>query len=162
MRNIHLMKLKTSEVIEQSFNDLKVTDLVDFKSLTVLPKIVELQNYFDKYKDSICIKNASLLLPISSIPNILDNSLLEKIKDDLIIYLDEPIENNQVIEKISVMYNEDYEYAIFNEYNLDADSIKSINEYENIKECLSSQNECNFIQNYSYNIYLEISLKGCT
>lgn len=145
-------------VYNDSFQDLKVTDIVDFKSLNVVPKIAELQNYFDKYKDSICIKNGALLLPISSAPNILDNSISEKIKDDLVIYLDESIEQSYTIDNISVKYDEDYDYATFDEYNLDADTIKSIDEYENIDECLSSKNECSYIENYSYSIYLEVSL----
>ncbi len=141
-------------IYHDSFQDLKVTDIVDFKSLNVVPKIVELQNYFDKYKNFIHINNSSLLLPISSVASILDNSLSEQLEDSLVIYLDKPVEHNYHIDNISV------KYGAFDEYNLDADTIKSINEYENIEECLSSQNECSYIQNYSYSIYLEISLKG--
>ena len=161
MRNIHLMKLKTSEIIEQSFRDLRVTDIVDFKSLNVVPKITELQNYFDKHRDSIYLDNDAFFLPISSAPSILNNSSSEQVKDNLIIYLDKELKNDYHIANISVKYDEDYEYGVFDEYNLDADTIKSIHEYENVEECLSSQNECSNIENYSYSIYLEISLKEC-
>jgi len=162
MRNINLIKLKTSEILEQSFRDLRVTDIVDFKSLNVVPKIIEIQNYFNKYIDSIHINNSSLLLPISSVPSILDNSLSEQLENHLVIYLDRELMQNSNIDNISVKYSEDYEYGIFDEYNLDADTIKSIDEYESVQECLSSQNECSYIQSYSYSIYLEISLKECT
>ena len=146
-------------ICDDSFQDLRVTDIVDFKSLNVVPKIVELQNYFDKYKNSICIENASLLLPIISVPSILNNSLSEQIKDNLVVNLDKEVERNCNIKHISVKYDEDYEYGVFDEYNLDADTLKSIQEYESVEECLSSQNECSYIESYSYSIYLEISLK---
>lgn len=152
-------KIKSDTIYENGFNNLKVTDIVEFKSSNVLPKILKLQNYFDKCKDSIHFKSDSLLLPISSISSILDNNFLENTEDDLVIYLDKHIKKNEKIENISVNYDEDYEYGIFDEYNLNADIIKSINEYESVKECLSSHNECSYIENYSYTVYLEISLK---
>ncbi len=157
-----MISTRTDCIYDDNFQNLTVTDIVDFKSLNVVPKIVELQNYFDNYKDSIQIDNSSLLLQISSIPSILDNSLSEQLEDSLVIYLYKPVEHNCRIENISVKYNEDYEYGAFDEYNLDADTIKSIDEYESIEECLSSKDECSYIQNYSYSIYLEISLKECT
>jgi len=156
-----MISTRTDCIYDDNFQNLIVTDIVDFKSLNVVPKIVELQNYFDKYKDSIHIDNSSLLLPISSVPSILDNSLSEQLKDNLVIYLDKKTNHNYQIDNILVKYSEDYEYSAFDEYNLDADTIKNIDEYENIEECLSSQNECSYIQNYSYSIYLEISLQEC-
>lgn len=99
------------------------------------------------------------MILLSSISNILENNLLERAGNPLIIYLNNHIDKNKKTDNIFVKYNEDYEYGIFDEYNLDADTIKSINEYKNIEECLSTQNECSYIENYSYSIYLEISLK---
>lgn len=43
-----MKKIKSDTIYQNSFNDLKVIDIVDFKSLNVLPKILELQNYFNK------------------------------------------------------------------------------------------------------------------
>ena len=66
---------------------------------------------------------------------------------------------NYRLDKITVKYEEDYKYCVFDEYNQDSDTVKSMLEYKNIKECLSSNNECSYIQSYSYSIYLEILLK---
>ena len=153
------MKIKVSELITQSFDDIKVTDIADFRSTNVMPKIVELQSYFDEYISSFSLKNNVLYLPIKTVPRSLLNSLSEQTKDHGTLYMDEDTQQSYGIETISVKYSEDYEYGVFDEYNLDADTIKSIDEYENIEECLGSRNECSYIESYSYSIYLEILLK---
>lgn len=82
-------------------------------------------------------------------------------KDCLVIYLDNKSIHNYEIDNIQVKYDEDYSYNTFNEYDIDADIISTMQDYEAVEECLSEQKDCSYIESYSYSIYLEISLKEC-
>lgn len=159
MKNIHLMKINTTESFEQTLTDLKVTDIVDFRLLNVSSIIYEMQNYFDSNKNFIQLKSDHILVPITSAPTILNSSLSGQKENYLVVYLKNALNKNYYVENISVLYDEDYEYNTFTEYNMDRDTISTIKDYENIEECLSEQKDCSYIERYSYGIYLEISLK---
>lgn len=160
-----MKKINTDFIYYTWFQDLKVIDLVDFKSINVEPVVMELQSYFDKNIDIVKLGESQLSIPTHSVPNIFeDNNLLAYADDSILIYGGESFNvdsSKYSIDKISVKYDEDYEYNNFSEYNLDADTI-NMHEYENINECLSQQKDCSYIAGYGFQIYLEISLKEST
>ena len=141
---------------EESFYDLKITDLVEFKSIHVIPKIYALQNYFDKHGSSIKVDKDFIELPSDGMPSFLNDSFLDQKEDHLKIYLGEELTSDYTHCNISVKYDEDYEYGEFDEYNLDSDTLKSVSEYEDIEACLASKQDCSYISSYSFYIYLEV------
>ena len=153
--------LSTTDCIySDSFQDLKVTDISEFVAIKVDPIMFELQNYFNDNIESIIVQEDTLVLPKKNAPSVLlDTHLKSQADDFLLIYLSDTLDMNYCLDKITVKYEDDYEYGIFDEYNLDADTVKSLTEYENVEECLSSNNECSYIESYNYGVYLEISLK---
>lgn len=153
------MKIKTSELSEYTFRDLKIIDLTDFKSLNMWPLITELQNYFHKNQNKILIKNDYFQLPINITLDSLNFDLIERNEIYLIIPRGKSLDKNYIIDNILVKYDENYVYSAFTDYNLDMDTVKSISEHEKISECLESKNDCNYIESYSFSIYLELSLK---
>ena len=153
------MKIKTSELTEYSFRDLKIIDLTDFKSLNMWPLITELQNYFHKNQYKIVIKNDYLQLPTNITLDNLNFDLIERNEIYLIIPRGKSLDKNYIIDNILVKYDENYEYGAFTDYNLDKDTIKSISEFEKTSKCLESDSDCNYVESYSFSIYLELSLK---
>jgi len=147
-----------AEIYQDGFSDIKVTDIVDFRDIHVIPIVKELQKYFNDYINDIDIKDDSLYIPVKSSPKFLSDNILEQLEDNFIINLDEKLSSNSVINVISVKYSEDYEYAEFNEYNLIKDTFKSAEEYKTVEQCLSSDLECNYVTWYSFTIYIEISI----
>lgn len=152
--------IKLESIYDENFNNLKIVDLVDFKSEKVNPKIYKLQNYLNQHMHNFKLLNNALEIKI-------DKTVLNLFRDyasDIVpIYFtkSENISKTSTITNIVVKYDEDYSYNTFNEYNIDADTISTIQEYENINKCLSEQKDCSYIESYSYSIYLEISLKEC-
>jgi len=149
-------------IYNDSFQDLKVSDLSEFRAVSVAPVIFKLQHYFDNNIESIILGKDVLFLPKKNAPMvILDTHLQSQSYEFISIYIDNTIDTHYCLDKITVKYEEDYQYGIFDEYNQNADTVKIIIEYENIEECLSSNKECSFIESYSYSVYLEILLKEC-
>jgi len=152
-------KIQTNGIVSETFNNLKILDLVEFKASKVQPTIIQLQNYINEVIEGIQLKDKCLLLPINTAPSILKDNL-EKKEDFLSINIEEKYKKSQTLSNIAVKYYEDFEYGVFTDYNLDADTVKSISEYEKVSSCLASKNDCSYIESYSFDIYLELSFKG--
>lgn len=156
------MQNTTDCIYSDSFQNLSITDLSEFRAVNIEPVIFELQSYFDNNIESITLDKDVLFLPKKNAPMVILDTHLQSQSDELVsLYIDNTIDTNYCLDKITVKYEEDYQYGIFDEYNQNADTVKTIIEYENIEECLSSSKECSFIESYSYSVYLEIFLKEC-
>ena len=122
-----------------------------------------LQEEIDKCSN-VCLTDGSVNFDINSINSKQVLDILEPFTESTKchIYFEEEDRINidsYNITNIKVKYDEDYSYNTFTEYNMDSDAISSINEYEVVKQCLSEQKDCSYIESYSYSLYLEISLK---
>ena len=72
------MKMITiDELFCQTFDDLKVIDLVEFQSIHVLPKIDALEKYFNNPYNEIKIGKDSFSLLKNEIPEFLNKNLLQ-------------------------------------------------------------------------------------
>ena len=147
------MTIASESIYHEYYDDLKIVDIVDFKSKVLEPKILELQEYFDKNIEYSIFNAGVMEINSNNYPIILeleDNKLIiyfNDISEDLLITSDKV-----TVKNISVYYDEDCQYNNFNEYDTSLISV----DYDSIQECLSTQKDCSYMEKYSYYIYLKV------
>ena len=150
------MIITSESLYHEYYDNLKIVDIVDFKSKVLEPKILELQEYFDKNIEQSTFDAGVMEINSNNYPMILeleDNKLIiyfNDISEDLLITSDKV-----TVKNIPVYYDEDCQYNNFNEYDTSLISV----DYDSMQECLSTQKDCSYIENYSYYIYLKIRLE---
>ena len=159
--------MKTNSFFEESWNDLKLQDITDFRATHIDPKINKLQKWVDENPTLFVLEDDCLHMDTNKTDFGTSLDVLAQVTDNGVVWIcfddTENIENlnsdNYSIASIKVKYDEDYEYNTFDEYNLDSDTIKTVAESESIEQCWTTQKDCSYIENYNYSIYLEVILK---
>ena len=161
------MKIITQYLYEETWNNLNVIDLTNFKSIKIDEKIKVLQEQIDNNKDSMYLKYYCLNIDVNQTDSVIVSDMLRPLIDDekVLIHFDDTEDIKRLsldsysIDSIQVQYDEDYEYNIFNEYNINSDTVRIFDEFERIEQCLSTEKDCSYIEKYSYSIFLEITIK---
>ncbi len=153
-----MTKITTYCILGKGYDNLKLIDLSEFRSLNVFPIIEELTDYFNKNLNLISSETENLLVPVDTIPTSLKGSdyLMEEENNNLLIPFETGNIQNNNIKNIVVMFEESYDYAELDEYNIDNDVFNNYDDYQNIEECFMEKQDCSYIENYAYYIHLEI------
>lgn len=155
-----MTSITTQDIYEKIWRNLHTIDLSDFIASNVNRKVDYFQEVVDEYINSFVLQRDGLVLH-DTLKSILLSGTLD---DEVVIYFEEAdseVDLSKVtIDRVSVKYDDDYSYNTFSEYNMNTDTIQSMQEQENITECLSEQKDCSYIECYSYSIYLEVYVKN--
>ena len=123
----------------------KIIDLIDFKAREVEPIIKKIENNYLKY---ITLNNDSISFNFSPCNDTFIGNY-----------------QNKKIESIEVKLNEDYEIYAFKETDITSDLIEiegdkyGIEEANRMQHCIDENNECNYIDNYSFSLDVVVSLE---
>ncbi|RLA72161.1 MAG: hypothetical protein DRG24_03765 [Epsilonproteobacteria bacterium] len=115
------MKIITQYLYEETWNNLNVIDLTNFKSIKIDEKIKVLQEQIDNNKDSMYLKYYCLNIDVNQTDSVIVSDMLRPLIDDekVSIHFDDTEDIKRLsldsysIDSIQVQYDEDYEYNIF-------------------------------------------------
>lgn len=137
--------IEFEHVYEDSYNDLKIVDLIDFKADTVDPYLDVLNS-----TEHFTLKDDTLTLKYNDYEDSIKSKNLVGFK----------------IDSVEVKLSEDVGYGAFKETDVTADLIGenefngfNMDEANRLHECIESEHDCSYVDSYSFIVNLEVKLE---